>query len=282
MSILVLILVNWKYGSTAGLVSYIISLVIFIITEIFLILIVIWRKNGTIKSTNKPKAKGFACSGIVLSVITLISAIIAEIVIPSEQEKIEFPCRYYSYNNDQSNFSNRDSEYYRYLQTNDCKFNDYNYRTHKIKDSEIIAPYFCSSFLETFSLLLIMLWENEHRRVIKGVDGPLTDDNYGRNMQYPQGGIYGAQYPPYGSNQVYFRQVIIQQPYDPSNPQVYPPGSEILPQPQIDPNQQQGFYVQQGIHQANQVNKEGQSSQDQFYQGKQKFPLDEKYQNNNV
>lgn len=281
MSAIVLFLVNWEYASNLGLVCYIISLVLFVIAEIFLILIIIWRKNGTIKSGNKPKAKGFACSGIVFSIITLLCAVIAEIAIPIAQEDVEYPCKYYHYNDyDDYDDYRGGYGYYRFLEEYDCEKMGSNYRTHKLKYSEIMAPYLCSSFLETCSFLLLMLWISENRRVARGVDGPLTSNNYGTSMGYSRGVVYGAQYPPYGGEQIYAQQVIIQPAYGQNvygqgYPQVYPPGA-VAYQQQVGSSQQQ-IYAQQAISQSNQQNQRVANSRDQFYQGNQNMNFSEKY-----
>lgn len=262
MTILVLAIVNWKYGSTAGLVCYLISLILFLIEEIFIILIIVWRKGGLIKNAKKATARGFACSSLIFGFITIICALIAEIVIQNAQIIAELPCQSYKPRSN-NNYYN----YYRSLEEYDCSKLSWDYRAGKVKDSEVLAPYICSSFLEILSVFLIMIWGNDRRRIEKEVDGPLTAATNIRPVAYAPGAIYGAQYPPYDGQQIYAQQIIIAQPgYD------YPQGGVY---------QVQGgnLVYQQGgrprVVQANQQNQSG--SNDAFYQGNQNNFVQEKY-----
>lgn len=160
ITIIAMIIINWNHAGSKGLILYIFLLFLNILNEIFLILIIIFlymKKNSNDKFHSRIINLGFI--GMVFSICILIIFSITEIIIKSNFNDLDFPCR---------NYKSVSLSFFRLLQTiNDesnkvdlCESLDKNYDTKTTNKREHIILYFNSTIVEILSLINVCLWAN--------------------------------------------------------------------------------------------------------------------------
>lgn len=285
--------INFKHAGKTSLYYYIIMLILTALLLLFSILLVIWRKSNAILTKTKGVGKTFAILGMIFCIILVICSALSETSSSNNFYNKDYPCAYYDYdeegeeggefigyflnlrtlsqiqtgdvNTDNPELSQSEEENIETL----CKnVKDRDYYSGVCSKGEYIMAYLCSTFIEFFSFMGIILWCNEHRRINNGVDVPVVPSAgipFGNGMINPgvspygldQMGVYGSQYDPYG-NPMMMQQNMQLQPS-----MVYVQGSRVRNPQNVNmnmnfSNNSMGIGPEGGN---NQINKPGESTQ---------------------
>lgn len=194
ITITAMIIINWKHAGSKGLILYIFLLILNILNELFLILIFIFLNKHTKKSDIKLNSRiinlGFI--GMVFSICILIIFFITEIVIRSNFNELDYPCR---------NYNSVSLSFFRILETINNKSNkddiceslDKNYYTKTTNKKEHFILYFNSTIVEILSFINACLWGNFLKRFKNKVEEsmikhiPYIGKMPFQNMRYPYG-----------------------------------------------------------------------------------------------
>jgi hypothetical protein len=165
ITIIAMIIINWKHAGSKGLILYIFLLIFNILNEIFLILIFIFLYKNKKKSNIRSHSRiiNLLFIGMVFSICILIIFFITEIIIKANFNDLDFPCRKYN---------SVSLSFFRNLQTiNDksdkddlCESLDKNYDTKTTNKKEHFILYFNSTIVEILSLINTCLWANFLKR----------------------------------------------------------------------------------------------------------------------
>lgn len=177
-----LVILPWKSTSTAGLITYIISLAFFIYSIIISIVFLYWRSQGLINTSKNSTASGLAISAIVITILGVIVITIADIIISrdfydhKETKVLEGLCRdrYGYYDCTLGTIKNVD----------DAKM---------VKDGEYYFALLTTSIADIMYILNLFFFYGSYIRINARVDGGMPDGpGVGQR-------VYGAQYDMYGS-----------------------------------------------------------------------------------
>ena len=163
ITIIAMIIINWDHAEYNGLILYIFILILLIANEIFIVLIVCWRKK-ILKVKLITKVINFGFIGLVFSICLLIIFCITEIIIKSTFNNKDYPCK---------NYKNASFSFFRILNSingkndldNICDDLDKNYYTKTVKHIEYFILYLNSTIVELLSFINIFLWSNFLKKV---------------------------------------------------------------------------------------------------------------------
>lgn len=195
ITIIAMIIINWKHAGSKGLILYIFLLIFNILNEIFLVSIFILlykiRQKPNIRFNSRIINLGFI--GMVFSICIIIIFFITEIIIRANFNELDYPCR---------NYNTVSLSFFRTLETiNDasnkddiCEGLDKNYYTKTTNKQEHIILYFNSTIVEILSFINACLWGNFLKRfknqaeesMIKQI--PYIGHMHIQNMKNPYGG----------------------------------------------------------------------------------------------
>lgn len=196
-----MIIINWEHASYKGLILYIFIIILSIINELFLILILLWRKK-LFKNGYNSKVVNFSFIGLVFSISIIVIFLISEIFIKFNFNNKDYPCK---------NYKRVSLSFFRLLgtvneesnQEDICETLDRNYYTKTVDKIEYIILYINSTVVEILSLVNTCLWTNFLKRVKQGIEDTIVQKNIpyinncnNRETNYPyqnnviiQGGI---------------------------------------------------------------------------------------------
>lgn len=186
------ILINWEHGGSIGLILYLFLISLNTINEIFLILIILWRKRNLLKEKYHSKAINFGLIGMVLSISIIIIYLIAEIIIKIHFEEKDYPCK--KYKNISLSFFGRLLKKLNTIEEgqdeeNICEAFDRNYYTNTITKLEIIILYLTSTIVEFLSIINSCLWSNFLKKIKILRTNSIIENNSPYIQNYLQNGI---------------------------------------------------------------------------------------------
>ena len=164
ITIMAMIIINWKHAGSKGFILYIFLLILNTLNEIFLIRIffLLYKKKKYDAKYNSTIINlGFI--GMVFSICIIIIFFITEIIIKSNFNDLDYPCKHYN---------GVSLSFFRILRSiNDnsnkdevCENLDQNYYTKTTNKREHIILYFNSTIVEIFSFINACLWGNFLKR----------------------------------------------------------------------------------------------------------------------
>ena len=169
-SFLVLVIIKWKNLDSTSL--GIMLVIFFLITSLFVITILIfcWRKKGTIKSTTKELAKKLSTAGIIISLVTFIFCILANIVFSEDFSQANHPCR--------SKITYIEKNLRNLFDKNSIDCSKYNsgvvYKI--VTTGHYFISYFCLTYTEIAMIVAIFLWRSSNIRIIEGIEGVIVQE----------------------------------------------------------------------------------------------------------
>jgi len=178
ITIFAMLILNWDHAGYKGLILYIFILILIIVNEIFIILITYWRKK-ILKLKFIPRVINFGFIGLVFSICLLIIFFATELIIKSQFNDKDYPCK---------NYRNASFSFFRILNAINgehnkddvCENLDKNYYTNTVKHIEYIMLYLDSSIVELLSIINICLWSN----FLKKVKNLNESSNEEKNIPY--------------------------------------------------------------------------------------------------
>ena len=191
-TIIGLILINWEHGGSKGLILYIFLISLNIINEIFLILILLWRKKHLLKEKYHSKAINFCFIGMILCISIIVIYFIAEIIIKINFEEKDYPCK--KYKNVSFSFFRRLLKKLNSIEEDKGKENlcdtlDRNYYTKTITKIEMVMLYLTSTIVEFLSIINACLWNVLLKRIKIVRNNSIIERNIPYIDNYLQNGI---------------------------------------------------------------------------------------------
>ena len=183
-SLLNIIIIKFNHLNIGSFILLILSVVFSFIMIFLSILIIIYRKNGTINKDKNSISICFVYIGLFISLIIFIISLVSESLIQAKFNEINHPCKEYNIQISASN----NTIYFRIL-TNIanirylsdiitdkvafCKDKEKSYNAKIISEYEYNISYFTASFIEFSCLILCFFWFNESKRLKKKIDGAI-------------------------------------------------------------------------------------------------------------
>ena len=190
ITILAMIILNWDHAGYKGLILYIFILILLIMDEIFIILISCWKKK-ILKIKFIPRVINFGFLGLVFSISLLIVFFAALMIIKSNFNDKDYPCKNYK-NSSFSLFRSLNSINGEQNKNDICDSLDKSYYTNTVKHFEYIILYLNTIIVEILSIINICLWSNFLRKVKylnesskEGKNIPYIIKNQNKKIKYP-------------------------------------------------------------------------------------------------
>lgn len=180
-------LITWSHVSVVSLVFYALMLAFSVFNIIIFIAIQYFRKLVTIHTTNNKCTLVTIYIGMAFTIVEFILSVFVESLIPDELFKYDHPCWDFNYQTKAQTFNYKEDV------TNLCiKVNDKMYYRQKSQDREWLMSIICSSVIEITSIICVILWYNNSRRIKYFISGYGITPRGG--ILYGSGGEYLAEY----------------------------------------------------------------------------------------
>ena len=202
-SLLNIIIIKFNHLNIGSFILLILSVVFSFIMIFLSILIIIYRKNGTINKDKNSISICFVYIGLFISLIIFLISLVSESLIQAKFNEINHPCKEYNIQISASN----NTIYFRIL-TNIanirylsdiitdkeafCKDKEKSYNAKIISEYEYNISYFTASFIEFSCLILCFFWFNESKRLKKKIDGAIIINRIDLNEIGKRQSIYGG------------------------------------------------------------------------------------------
>ncbi len=198
-SILGFIFIKWSHLTITCSILLILAIIFSTFITLSSVCINIFRYKGIINKNRNLISTYFAIISLILTIITLLMSLIAESLVQTNFNDIDYPCK-----NIPSNDPNiivfrlLSLEIISDEQRNEfCKDKNIDYNAQICSNLEYTMAYLTSTIIEFCTLLLCFFWYNDYRRIREKVDGelPIYDNAYIseahiRNVMFREGDQY--------------------------------------------------------------------------------------------
>lgn len=157
-----------------------ISLIVFSFLILLSILLIInWRRNGTINTKRNKIAEDFSKVGLIVTIFYIIFMVILGSLIYSKYYDLNHPCYKIKLETKLYNSTEVDDDIELTFEENKEEFclKNTNYNSHEISVKEYLIAYIYVGINCFFMLCLMYSWFNEYRRIKYLIEGSLTDFN---------------------------------------------------------------------------------------------------------
>ena len=181
-SILGFIFIKWSHLTITCSILLILAIIFSIFITLSSVCINIFRYKGIINKNRNLISTYFAIISLILTIITLLMSFVAESLVQTNFNDIDYPCK-----NVQSNDPNiivfrlLSLEIISDQQRNEfCKDKNIDYNAKICSNIEYTMAYLTSTVIEFCTLILCFFWYNDYRRIREKVDGelPIYDNTY--------------------------------------------------------------------------------------------------------
>ena len=184
-SLLTLAIIKWskieKFSLALTILIFLLSLSILAIT----ILLLYWRKNGTIKTTTKDISQKLSVVGFILTIVLFVLCFISVIVFAIQFRKANHPCVDFVYVGAAVIIRNLGSD------DVDCYLYSEDAYVSVVTPGQYAMAYICLVYTEFAMAISIFLWRIYTARIIAGLEEPNeeNDQNQAKEQQPAQTNI---------------------------------------------------------------------------------------------